>query len=259
MPDHGPARPPKLIWMLWLQGWDQAPAIAHAARRSWAGRNPAWELRALDRTSLAQVLPAETLNRLFDTPKPMEALSDQIRLELLYRHGGVWADATTICARPLDDWLAQALPRGFFAFSRPAPDRMLSTWFLAAEKGSEIIDRWRAGGWEYWQDRQERGDYFWLHMLFAEIYERNARVRALWDATPVIPAQHRFHFGPEAETLKRPPGPEIAADLANPPVPVFKLTHKFATPPGAGSLFERLCAFAGAAGGGEQGQAGDRV
>lgn len=254
--DHALAYPPKIIWMLWLQGWDQAPAVTQAARRSWAGRNPGWVLQALDRRSLSSFLPTEILNWIFATPKPPEALSDQIRLELLHRHGGVWVDATTICARPLDDWLSDALPQGFFAFSRPAPDRMLSNWFLAAQKGSMIIERWRAMGWDYWQDRQERDDYFWQHILFSQLYDRNAEVRALWDATPVISALHPYHFGPESVVLKRPPRPEVEVELANPPVPVFKLTHKFATPPAPGSLFARLCAFAEAAGDHGQGHEG---
>ena len=35
-----------------------------------------------------------------------------IRLELLAEHGGVWADATMLCLRPLDSWIAHALPEG---------------------------------------------------------------------------------------------------------------------------------------------------
>lgn len=229
--------------MLWLQGWDQAPAVARAAQASWTGRNPGWKVQALDRVSLAHFLPADCLERIFATPKPPETLSDQIRLELLHRYGGVWADATTICARPLEDWLPAAMPRGFFAFARPGPGRMLSNWFLAAEKGSYILERWRAAGWAYWQDRQKRDNYFWQHGLFAEIYAQDPGVRALWDETPERPANHPFHFSPDAPALIGPPPAGIETILADPPAPVFKLTHKFKTPPGPGSLMRRLCAF----------------
>ena len=230
--------------MLWLQGWDQAPAVARAAHSSWTRRNPGWKIQALDRMSISHFLSSEILERILATPKPPETLSDLIRMELLHRYGGVWADATTICARPLDDWLAQSMPHGFFAFSRPGPDRMISNWFLAAEKGSLIIERWRSASWAYWQGRQERDNYYWMHGLFAAVYAQDAGMRALWDATPPISAQNPFHFGPESDTLKQPPRPGIAADLADPPVPVFKLTHKFANPPGPGSLFALLCDFA---------------
>jgi hypothetical protein len=235
--------PPKVIWMFWLQGWDSAPHIAKASRASWTNRNPGWRVQALDRTSLANFLPSADVARMLDIDKPVEALSDQLRLELLDRYGGVWADATTICARPLDEWLAEAMPHGFAALSRPAPTRMLSTWFLAAEKGSEIVELWRAATHAYWAGRRERGSYFWVHELFADCHAADRIFREMWDASPVIPADNPFHFGPEAQRLKDAPHAGLEAELANPQVPVFKLTHKFAKPPGPESLHARLCEF----------------
>jgi len=181
---------------------------------------------------------------MLNVDKPAEALSDQIRLELLDRYGGVWADATTICARPLDEWLGEAMPHGFAALSRPGPDRMISTWFLAAEKGSEIVERWRAATHAYWDGRRNRGSYFWVHELFAECHAADRSFREMWDASPVIPAANPFHFGPEAQRLRDVPPPGIEMALADPPVPVFKLTHKFAQAPGPESLFTRFCEFA---------------
>lgn len=244
MSDARAGYPPKVIWMLWLQGWDQAPAIAKASRASWTNRNPGWTVQALDRGSLADVLPQAVLAQILDVPKPTEALSDQIRLELLDRYGGVWADATTICARPLDDWLPDSMPQGFAALSRPGPDRMISTWFLAAEKGSEILERWRAASHAYWHGRSERASYFWCHELFADCYAQDRSFRRMWDASPVIPADNPFHFGPEAQRLKDAPHAALEGELADPPVPVFKLTHKFAQEPGPWSLYAQLCRFA---------------
>ena len=102
---------PRIVWMLWLQGWDQAPDVARAALASWLGRNPGWRVHAIDRAALDQFLPISVLAAIFGTPKEPEALSDQIRLELLARYGGVWVDATALCARPLDAWLPAAMPQ----------------------------------------------------------------------------------------------------------------------------------------------------
>lgn len=236
--------PPKIIWLLWLQGWEDAPCIAHACRRSWESRNPGWVMHSLDLRTLAYFLPTDIVESILSTPKEAEALSDQIRLELLHRYGGVWADATTMCAAPLDDWLAEAMPNGFFAFSKPGPDRMLSTWFLAAEKGAYIVEKWRNASWAYWSSRIARDSYFWVHELFALVYERDASFRALWDGTPQVSAAHRFHFGPNSADLLAPPPADMDDLLRAPSVPVFKLTHKFEHAPGADTLFARLCAFA---------------
>ncbi|SMF94188.1 Capsular polysaccharide synthesis protein [Methylomagnum ishizawai] len=236
--------PPRIIWLLWLQGWDQAPEVAWAGRTSWEKRNPGWQVHALDQADMVDFLSSEGSKRIFSTPKQPEAMSDQIRLELLHQHGGVWADATTLCARPLDDWLPQAMPNGFFAFYLPERDRMISSWFLAAEKGAYIVEKWREAAWRYWEGRERRDNYFWAHRLFTELHGLDPRFRALWEGTPRMPSYHRFHFGPRNAQLSQEPPPEIERLLASPPSPVFKLTHKFDTPPGPGSLMERLCAFA---------------
>ena len=75
----------------------------------------------------------------------LPARSDLLRLALLERHGGVWADATLWCARPLDAWIDDATaPTGFFAYTQPTRDRPADNWFLAAAPGSRIISRWRS-------------------------------------------------------------------------------------------------------------------
>lgn len=59
--------------------------------------------------------------------------------------GGVWADATLWCARPLDDWLEPSCrTAGFFGYDRPAADRPIATWFLAAAADSRIASLWHA-------------------------------------------------------------------------------------------------------------------
>jgi hypothetical protein len=236
--------PPKVIWMLWLQGWDNAPHVAKACRKSWEICNPGWTLRALDLNSLVNFLPPDILEIILSTPKEAEAISDQVRLELLHRYGGVWADATAMCAVPLDTWLSMAMPNGFFAFANPAPNRMLSTWFLAAEKGSYIIEKWRKESWKYWTGRTIRDSYFWVHELFSEIYHHDSSFRTLWDTTPKFSAAHRFHYAPDSHDLKMAAPTDLEALLSDPPAQVFKLTHKLGSIPDSESLYSRLCDFA---------------
>jgi len=234
---------PKIVWMLWLQGWETAPAVVQACKASWLRHNPDWAVRALDRTTLSAALPLDVIADIFSTTKPQEALSDQIRLELLRGHGGVWADATTLCARPLDEWLSCGLPSGFFAFERPGGDRMIASWFLASARGSYITHAWADRVRAYWRGRSERDDYFWLHHLFAALYHDDARFKSDWDTAPKSPAAHPFHFSPEDARLYGEPTAQHLAGLANPPAPVFKLTHKLSQCPGPESLAALLCRF----------------
>lgn len=235
---------PKIIWVVWFQGWDAAPDVAQAALRSWRDRNPGWTVQSLYMKSLSGFIPADELATIMGTKAPPEALSDLVRLALLHRYGGVWVDATTICARPLDEWLGHAVGTGFFAFDRPGPDRMIATWFLAAEKCSYVVESWRRSAAEYWRGRSSRDDYFWAHKLFGELYTTDDAFREIWDRTPRISARHPFHFGPNAQALLERPTVAHLDALRAPPVGVFKLTHKFEAEPPSSSLFATVCNFA---------------
>ncbi|MEY3020681.1 MAG: hypothetical protein RLZZ272_1665 [Actinomycetota bacterium] len=234
------------IWMLWLQGWQAAPEVARVARRSWERQNPGIEVRALDGNDWRQWVPTSDAERIDRAPLPV-VLSDLLRLELLHRHGGVWADATTLCAAPLADWLPDRLAHGFVAFARPGPDRPLSNWFLAAPAGDPTVAELRARAIAHWRSRTELDDYFWFHRCFAELLEEDAPLAARWEAArhpSSAPAIHRFHFAPGDPRLAAPPRQEDLDALASGEhPPVFKLTHKDIDGCGPGSLLAVLLEF----------------
>ena len=234
---------PRVLWLLWLQGWDEAPPVARACLESWRRLNPEWDVRAIDGSGLAEYLSPRAYAQIAAVPKEPEAFADQIRIELLHAHGGVWADATAMCALPLDDWLPERMRTGFFAFERPTADRMIASWFLAASVPCHIVAQWRASVVAYWTGREYRDDYFWFHELFGALYEKDERFRSDWQATPSLPARHAFHFGPEDSRLTSAATPDYIAALASPPSPVFKLTHKLSEQPASNSLLQLLCDF----------------
>jgi Capsular polysaccharide synthesis protein len=218
---------PKTIWCLWFQGWDNAPDLVKACCASWRRHNPGWAIRFLSRETLGDYLPPSAERDAIENKNlPLEALSDLARIELLSRFGGVWVDSTVYCLRPLDDWLPQAMPRGFFAFDRPGPDRMVSTWFLAAERRSHVVEAWRRRTLDYWQSRAERHHYFWLHYLFGEAYGEDAEFRDIWDSTVKISADGPHWFTPCDERLSRRVSGLDRSLVETAQVPVLKLTHK---------------------------------
>ncbi len=234
---------PKIIWTLWLQGWEAAPEVAQASLASWRGRNPGWRVVPLDRDDLAHYLPDEVIAPILGSSAPPEAISDRIRLELLHLYGGVWVDATTICARPLDDWLPDRMGSGFFAFKKPAPDRPLASWFLAAEKGSYLAEHWCRAVRAYWQGRVERDHYFWLHNLFAALLHKDPSFEQFWQTVPDLPAAHSFHFGPANTRLSAQPTQADLNDLRDPSAPVFKLTYRHPKLCGPDSLMDLICRY----------------
>ena len=106
--------------MYWHQGWNKAPDIVKRCADTWQRHNPTWDINFLDATTLGEKVKLPVALKSMNLPLP--ALSDVIRMCLLKKYGGVWADATLWCVRPLDDWIDSACAStGFLLTINPAP------------------------------------------------------------------------------------------------------------------------------------------
>ena len=234
-------RLPKVIWLLWLQGWDEAPAIVKACLKTWEENNPGWTIHTLSMANIHDYLDdSELLSSISGKNLQHEAFSDVIRIILLERYGGVWIDSTVYCLKPLDTWLPEKLGSGFFAFEKPRSERMLASWFLAAYKGNYIAKEWHRRVVEYWADRTKRHHYFWFHYLFKEAYKADPYLRASWDSTPKVSDRGPHYYSP----YKKLSAPMSSSDhlllksqltliqkftqklRKSQQIPVLKLTHK---------------------------------
>ena len=95
----------KTIFLLWLQGWENAPYLQKEVAKSWEIQNPTWKVEYVTLSNLKQYVT--DIDYIYDKTKQFipQTISDIIRISLLYNHGGVWADATMLCMQPLDGWV----------------------------------------------------------------------------------------------------------------------------------------------------------
>lgn len=221
---------PKTVWIFWDSGEEDAPEIVRMCIASWRARNPTWTVRVLDKTTASRIadmppLPAEA---------PIQTFADLLRCRLLNEHGGVWADATSFCVRPLDHWLPIVAQRGFFAFvwkrnerwfTWPGYFRELANWFLASEPGGTIISHWDRYGLSYWSGRRRAHVYFWPHVLFETLlYLRPAFRRAYRDMPKIgCLGPHLVHDG----VLRGRDSDRITRIIADGAAPVQKLSWKW--------------------------------
>ncbi len=212
----------KTIWCCWFQGLATAPELVRKCVQSWRDFNPGWEVRCLDADTIARYVDLGAHVELAHQTITAASLSDILRVILLHEYGGVWVDATCLCNAPLDGWLGQAAQTGFFAFARPAADRELASWFLAAQPGNALLAKWAARALAYWQGREATKDYFWLHHQFAELIEIDPEAHAQWTATPQISAD-----GPHSvQAAGLYDDYALARHHVDWSAPVFKLTHR---------------------------------
>ena len=220
LPWLAPRPLPRRIWLYWAQGIENAPDVAQACIASWRRHHPDWEIEVLSEANIGDFV---------DTSGIPDGLihahrADFLRLRLLKRHGGVWADATCYCNRPLEHWLPHLLTGGFFAFSQPTPDRLICNWFLASEPEGRIVTDWLAGMQAYWTRRSTPHDYFWPMDVFAWQAAHNPQFRAAWQATPRISMDGTHYIQRQLVRGADPAQPDPGLDISA--VPVFKLTWR---------------------------------
>jgi hypothetical protein len=189
------------IWMVWFQGFDRSPEVVRRCVESWRQANPGWELTVVTDENLGDWVSADLLNDRRLKWLNYQHLSDLIRLDLLSRFGGVWADATCWCAVPLDSWIDSCVgPSGFFAFSRPTADRIISNWLMAATSGHLLVDRLYRDLRDYWANHRFSNDRGAIaRRLLSRLLTRNDRVAQWWFSPLVanvlrVSPYHAFHY-----------------------------------------------------------------
>lgn len=125
-------RIPPVLHQIWL-GPNPLPSEFERYRRTWARHNPRWELRLWTEDDLPRDLRRpEAAERL---RAPAER-SDILRLELLWRFGGVYADTDFECLRPIEPLLEGA----DFVVGLAKPGRANNA-FLASVAGHPLLER----------------------------------------------------------------------------------------------------------------------
>ena len=249
---------PRKIWMLWFQGLSEAPFLVRKCIDSWVKENPSWEVVILDESTFREYvaldLPENVLANLSLNHK-----SNLVRLNLLSNYGGVWADATTFCMKPLDAWIDDCTGSGFFAFYKPSRDRIMSNWFLISEKGCPIITKLRERLTSFYLEnefnnntkfgvsiikiltfflnRNERTAKYWLspvvtkllkvypyavfHYLFERLVSTDFECQEIWDETKKVPAKDLHKI--KRRGLKTPVDEAIKKEIDAKYFPLYKL------------------------------------
>lgn len=225
----------KTVWMLWLQGWDKSPSISRTCVESWKYYNPDWDIKLLDLESVGDYIDLEETLPNLNTNNI--SLSNIIRISLIKKYGGVWADSTLFCNRSLDEWL----PEGTFLFNKPSPQRMMCDWFISGSGECPIIDIWYDATIQYWKWRISETDQFeqqygWSHMLFQKCYEAVPVFRDTWDKVEKIEAScvsgrglGPHYFVPYDYFFKNRVTNKEKDRISSQVDPVYKLTYKVDT------------------------------
>ncbi|MFC1867176.1 capsular polysaccharide synthesis protein [Thermodesulfobacteriota bacterium] len=234
----------KVIYMLWFQGFKNAPYIVKKCLHSWIIHNPTWKIIKLDQNNLKNYINFDDRIKYINKKQIHKAaLSDIARIVLLEKYGGLWVDATTFCNKPLDKWIENYIQEGFFAFNKPGPDRLLSSFFLYSDKNNYIVKEWFEKTMQYcnniqhighkepvvsidkWNNKIYENHYFWFHYLFGDLYKSNDRFKGLWDKVPKLSADGLHYL--QNKGLLNKLSYEVKDNINKKNIPLYKLTFKY--------------------------------
>lgn len=213
------------VWVLWLQGMENAPALVRRCFRSLEENLPDREIILLTEENYRDYVtfPAHIQEKIDRGIITRTHMSDLLRLELLLNHGGTWVDATVYCSGgTVPDYM---LDSELFLFQclKPGLDGHatgISSWFMTACTGHPILALTRALLYDYWRTHKSMTDYFLLHDFFQlaiEAYpEEWKKVVPFSNSTPHILLLRLFERYDEGvwETVKAQ-------------TPFHKLSYKF--------------------------------
>ena len=213
------------VWVCWLQGMEQAPALVQRCYRSLQESMPDRQIILLTEDNYRDYVtfPEHIQKKLDSGIITKTHFSDLLRLELLINHGGTWVDATVFCSGGeiprymLDDEL--------FVFQnlKPGADghcTLISSWFMTACTNHPILLLTRALLYRYWEKHNKLVDYFLIHDFFQLALEAYPEE---WDK--VVP----FSNGTTHILLLRlfkPYDPALWTAVTG-QTPIHKLSYKF--------------------------------
>lgn len=181
----------KNIFLLWLQGWENARYLQKQVAESWEINNPGWKIHYIDINNIKNYI--DDIDYLYDKNKQItfQAASDIIRLSLLNKYGGVWADATMLCMQPLDNWVFEAVePAGIWMYHGHGgglPKEIgPASWFIISKKEDYIISKWKEACDYYWYNNNSATDYFWMDLLFKRLFYDDEIFKNKWLKAPYI-------------------------------------------------------------------------
>lgn len=167
-----------IIWWLWFQGLDNAPAIVKKCRESVDKYAKRSGKRVIELTSQNLFEYIEVPNELYMKYKsgslPLALFSDFCRISLLSNYGGLWIDSTVLITGEIED---EILNQDIFMFQASPLDysvTKISNWMLYSKyPGHPFISSIRDTLISFYNKNNTIPDYFLFHLLVSCLIDDN--------------------------------------------------------------------------------------
>ena len=174
------------IWVLWWQGEENMPHIVKATYHSIIKATDKQVVLITKDNVLDYIDIPSFIQEKVDAGKmSLAALSDYIRVSLLFNHGGLWIDSTVFCAQKLPEKIydmklitVKNCPSG----CKYVAQGKWNVQFLGTnEVHSKVFFLMKSIFEQYWRKYSIIMDYLLVDYSFEYIYENDEECKALFD------------------------------------------------------------------------------
>ena len=149
----------------------------------WTKLNPDWDIRVLNKKTAIQFIP-ELKNYDYLT---IQMKSDLLRIKLLEKYGGVWADMSTLPMKPLTGWIENCDNGTGIFFYRYFPnflfktfgifDCYISSWFIVSKKPNHYLIKKYADTFEKRIKAKKKYRYYYFHETLTYLINNDMLIR----------------------------------------------------------------------------------
>lgn len=216
--------PPRIIWICWLQGMENAPEIVKRCYASVNRYATGYEIRVITRENLLDyvTMPDYILDKLRRGSISFTHFSDILRTRLLIEHGGIWLDSTVLLTGEFPTYITESL---FFVFRGSWLTNGftgISSWLIASVPQHPLLLR----TWDllcaYWKEHNGLCHYYLFHLMVALAVNENEGLRREFERMP-----YRCNAAPHTMQVRlfEEYGEDLWRDITE-QSPVHKLTWK---------------------------------
>ena len=176
------------IFTIWLQGEENAPELVKACYRS-IRKNCTQELVVLDENIIWDYidLPDIIKEKRRNGQIANAHFADICRVELLYRHGGIWLDSTGFATAPVPQWI---IDQDFFVYMAGcnvgSPYSYIQNCFIRARKGAYLLAAWRQTIHNFWMNEPREFDYFMHQLMFKALVQTDPVAAKYFEKMPHV-------------------------------------------------------------------------
>jgi len=173
---------PKIIWQCWFQGFSsEVPFVNYNCINQWREINSEYQHILLTNENIDDYIPEyNSILSQTNFQRSFAAKSDLVRILILCKYGGTWADASVFPLRKLDSILdTTCKDYDFFGFKFKSPildsargSRIIASWFLTSSPNHPIVEKWKEDYTKRFIEN-ENYRYYEFHDAFTTLAQSN--------------------------------------------------------------------------------------